>query len=147
MIASWCQPSFTLKESHIRRQVELIAQLSIDEIQANFPRNSIITLNNSQCLNDREAARLRESRWQSKHSQEILICLNNVFFTQLKFYGNRDHYYDAPNSYIDKVIENRVGIPITMCILYQAVAAKLGVATHPVNFPGHFLLKWKSFPE
>lgn len=147
LISSWCQPTSTLNETHIRRQVELIAQLTIDEIQANYPRNAILTLNKGQCLCDSEAAKLRESRWESKHSREILFCLNSVFFGQLKFYGNRDHYYDASNSYIDIVIQNRFGIPITMCILYQAIAAKLGVATLPVNFPGHFLLKWKEFPR
>ena len=45
-----------------------------------------------------------------------------------------------------QVLKNKTGIPITLCIVYLAVARRLGVLCEPVNFPTHFLIKWKEHP-
>ena len=42
------------------------------------------------------------------------------------------------------VLETRQGIPITLCILYSLIAKRLGVNLEPINFPRHFLLRWKN---
>ena len=49
-------------------------------------------------------------------------------------------YYSFRNSCIDSVLTRRRGIPITLSILYEAVARRLGVLCEPVNMPGHFVL-------
>merc|ERR1712029_394849 len=89
-------------------------------------------------------ATLDEDRFGGgQRSLEILNCLNAVFFEDFRFHGNTDQYYSPVNSYIDKVLENRQGIPITLCILYSLIAKLLGVVILPINFPRHFLLRWK----
>lgn len=147
LISSWCQPNSSIDEDLLRHQIELMAELTLDEVRAKYPRNVIIVENDGKCLCNEEAVSLQESKWPPDHCKQILLCLNEVLFNQLRFRGNQNNYYDAENSYIDKVIEKRTGIPITLCIVYQTIAAKLGVKTWPVNFPGHFLLKWDQHQE
>jgi regulator of sirC expression with transglutaminase-like and TPR domain len=57
------------------------------------------------------------------------------------FSGNRKDYYDAENSYLDSVLEKKRGIPITLAVVYLAVADRVGIQAAPVSFPGHFLVK------
>lgn len=62
-------------------------------------------------------------------------------FTTLGFRGNADEYYDPKNSFMNDVLERRVGIPISLSLLYTEVARRAGVAAHGVGFPGHFLVR------
>jgi regulator of sirC expression with transglutaminase-like and TPR domain len=58
-----------------------------------------------------------------------------------EFRGNREDYYDPRNSYLSQVMDRRLGIPITLSIVYMEVARRAGISLLPVSFPGHFLLK------
>jgi regulator of sirC expression with transglutaminase-like and TPR domain len=62
------------------------------------------------------------------------------------FRGSREQYDDPRNSYLDVVLERRVGIPITLAIVYSEVAARLGIELQGVSFPGHFLLRTPEEP-
>lgn len=70
-----------------------------------------------------------------------LAALNFVLFSQHGFRGNRDAYYDAENSFLNRVIERKTGIPITLSVLYMEVAQRIGLNVNGVGFPGHFLVK------
>ncbi len=67
--------------------------------------------------------------------------LNRFLFVECGFRGNRNAYYDPRNSYLNEVIERRLGIPITLSLVYMAVAERVGLDTSGLSFPGHFLLK------
>lgn len=67
--------------------------------------------------------------------------LNDFFFDRLGFRGNADDYYDPRNSYLNDVIDRRMGIPITLATVYCEIGRRLGLATFGVGFPGHFLVK------
>jgi len=67
--------------------------------------------------------------------------LNHFLFAEQGLRGNAEAYYDPRNSYLNEVIDRRLGIPITLCILYIAVARRLGLVAHGISFPGHFLAK------
>ena len=69
---------------------------------------------------------------------------NQFFFVQLGFQGNRDAYYDPENSYINRVIDRKVGIPISLSLVYMLIANRLGLPIFGILFPGHFLLKYIS---
>lgn len=71
-----------------------------------------------------------------------LRALNQTLFGQLGFRGNQDDYYDPRNSYLHQVIDRKVGIPITLSVLYIEVARRLGVDVQGVGFPGHFLVRY-----
>lgn len=66
---------------------------------------------------------------------------NAYFFDTLGFHGNADDYYDPRNSYLNDVIERRMGIPITLAAVYCEVGRRSGLDAHGVGFPGHFLAK------
>src|SRR6185295_12356636 len=56
------------------------------------------------------------------------------------FHGNRDEYYEPENSYLNEVLARRCGIPISLGILYMAVAARVGLRMFGVNAPSHFIV-------
>lgn len=58
----------------------------------------------------------------------------------LHFAGNRNDYYDADNSLLHRVLERRVGIPISLAVLLIEVGRRRGIDLHGVGMPGHFLV-------
>ncbi|MBV1907339.1 MAG: transglutaminase-like domain-containing protein [Pseudomonadales bacterium] len=72
---------------------------------------------------------------------EIVTHLCTFLKEQEGFCGNSDDYYDPENSYIDRVLQRRSGIPISLAMIYIHVARHLGYAAAGVGFPGHFLVK------
>jgi regulator of sirC expression with transglutaminase-like and TPR domain len=57
------------------------------------------------------------------------------------FAGNEADYYDPKNSLLPDVLERRLGIPITLALVYCEVAKRVGVPARGVGFPGHFLVR------
>ncbi|MGE0321297.1 MAG: SirB1 family protein [Polyangiaceae bacterium] len=55
--------------------------------------------------------------------------------------GNKVDYYDPDNSFIDQVLARRVGIPISLSLVYVEVAQRAGLRASGVGFPGHFLVR------
>jgi regulator of sirC expression with transglutaminase-like and TPR domain len=72
-----------------------------------------------------------------------LRALNRFFYKDLGFRGNVNDYYDPSNSFIHEVLERRVGIPISLALIWLELARSLGLPAHGVCFPGHFLIKVK----
>ena len=86
----------------------------------------------------REVADRRDPAGDVYHS---LAALNHVLFRQYGFDGNRDDYYDPRNSFLSEVLDRKIGIPITLCVLYMEVARRISVPVEGIGFPGHFLVK------
>jgi regulator of sirC expression with transglutaminase-like and TPR domain len=59
----------------------------------------------------------------------------------LGFRGNEADYYDPRNSLLPDVLERKLGIPITLALVYGEVARRVGVRARGVSFPGHFLVR------
>jgi regulator of sirC expression with transglutaminase-like and TPR domain len=72
---------------------------------------------------------------------DMVTTLNRVMFQEMNFRGNREDYYDPRNSFLNDVLERRLGIPITLSVLYLEVARRIGLPLAGVGMPGHFLLK------
>lgn len=62
------------------------------------------------------------------------------------FRGNEADYYDPKNSLLPDVLERRVGIPISLAVVYCDVASRLGLRARGVSFPGHFLVRLEPAP-
>lgn len=72
-----------------------------------------------------------------------LACVNSLseyLFDELGFQGNQD-YYDPRNSYLNEVLDRRLGIPITLSLVCIEVGRRLEIPLVGVGMPGHFLLK------
>ena len=82
-----------------------------------------------------------ESFSQSRPTQ-IIESINDQLYRKEKFRPNRDDYYNPSNSFLNVVIRRKIGIPITLSILYMRVAESLDFKLVPVSFPSHFLIKY-----
>ena len=67
--------------------------------------------------------------------------VSRYLFDELGFAGNKDAYYDWRNSCLDRVIETRTGIPISLSILMIEVGRRVGVKLVGVGMPAHFLVR------
>jgi len=72
---------------------------------------------------------------------DSIVTLNRYLFEELGFSGNASDYYDPRNSYLNEVLDRKLGIPITLAIVYVEIGRRIGLALHGVSFPGHFLVK------
>jgi regulator of sirC expression with transglutaminase-like and TPR domain len=80
-------------------------------------------------------------------SEPTLDGLRRLLFRDLGFAGNADDYYDPRNSFLDDVLERRLGIPISLAVVMLEVGRRLGVPLAGVSMPGHFLVRDKVDPE
>ena len=70
-------------------------------------------------------------------------ALNQFLFDEQGFKGNREQYEDPRNSLLPDVLERRIGIPISLSLVYLEVAGRLGLPTEGIGFPGHFLVRYR----
>ncbi len=70
-----------------------------------------------------------------------LNTLSEYLFDELKFSGNHTNYHDPRNSFLNDVIERRLGIPITLSLLYIEVGKRLGVPLLGIGMPAHFMVR------
>jgi len=75
------------------------------------------------------------------HCALKMQAINRHLFDELGYVGNHDAYYDPRNSYLNQVLERRLGNPISLAMVQMDVARRLGVPLDGVSFPGHFLVR------
>ncbi len=78
---------------------------------------------------------------------ETIDRINHVLFVDYGFRGNTSDYYDPRNSFLNDVIDRRIGIPITLSAIYLEVARRLEFPVEGVGMPGHFVVKYRSGDE
>lgn len=66
--------------------------------------------------------------------------LSSYLFHELGYRGNRTNYSDPRNSFLNEVIDRRLGIPITLSIVYITIAEELGIPAYGIGLPGHFII-------
>lgn len=67
--------------------------------------------------------------------------LNAFLFNELRFIGNRHAYDDPLNNYLNKAIDRRVGLPITLSVIYLEIARRLNLPVDGIGLPGHFVVR------
>ena len=90
------------------------------------------------CL--RQLDRLAGSALRSAPSVADAAELGRYLNGQAGFRGNSSEYYAPANSYLDQVLEQRTGIPISLAVVYIAVGRRLGLTLDAIGFPGHVLV-------
>jgi regulator of sirC expression with transglutaminase-like and TPR domain len=108
----------------------LIAKTAYPEFQASIYRGHL----------DRMASRVMEELGADPAPSESIARINHVLFDQEKYHGNHENYYDPDNSFLNRVIDGRTGIPITLSLIYIEVARRLGLDVRGVGLPGHFIV-------
>jgi regulator of sirC expression with transglutaminase-like and TPR domain len=103
--------------------------------------NPDLDLEGSQQDLDRLAAEVKKGLPAGADDGAKLATLDRVLFKELGFHGSRGDYYNRSNSYINEVLDDREGIPITLALVYMELAKRLGVTIEGVGLPGHFLVR------
>ena len=85
---------------------------------------------------------LKESVSDVKNPTYLISMLNEHLFENLGFSGDDDDYYNPKNNFLNEVIDKKMGLPITISILYTEIAKFIGLELKIVGFPGHVLVKY-----
>ena len=73
-------------------------------------------------------------------ARESIGGLNRYLFDHFGLVGNQVEYYDPRNSFLNDVLERRMGIPITISVIYLEIGWRLGLPLYGIGMPGHFLI-------
>lgn len=90
---------------------------------------------------------LRKDVWLELHDNltalEKVRVLNHILFAQHRFNRNASNFYSPRNSYINQVLETHKGNPISLAVIYSAVAQRLDLPIYGVNLPLNYILAFK----
>jgi regulator of sirC expression with transglutaminase-like and TPR domain len=103
-----------------------------------YPRLNLPTEINRLAAMGEEAARRVA---QCKNPFARLDALRTYLFDELGFQGNGEQFDDPRNSYLNEVLNRRIGVPLTLSIVYLDVAKRAGLEARGVGLPGHFIVR------
>lgn len=110
----------------------LIARLDQDELDVDAYRGDF----------QRMAEELKSQMPEQAGEAEKLGSLNKFLFEANGFHGSRADYYNRANSYVNQVLDDREGLPITLSLIYMELAREIGLNVVGVGLPGHFIVKF-----
>ena len=93
---------------------------------------------------DTMAHEVRTRIGQRASGEEAVNALNRYLFMEQGFKGNTKNYYEVENSYINCVMDRRIGIPISLSVVYLLIGQRLELPLYGIGMPGHFLVKYES---
>lgn len=123
-------------EPHLEEGIFLLASFG-------FPLEDM-----SHCVSeiDQMAEELREHVDGLNTGEKVVRRTAEFLHEELGFDGNREDYYNPENSYFNRVIERRIGIPITLAAVYILIGRRVGLPFCGIGLPGHFIVKYE-IPE
>nr|WP_310426715.1 transglutaminase-like domain-containing protein [Chamaesiphon sp. VAR_48_metabat_135_sub] len=77
----------------------------------------------------------------TKYPLKVIQTINQYLYTDLKFKGNEQDYYNPSNSFLNDVIDRQTGIPITLALVYLEIAKRIDFPMVGIGMPGHFLIR------
>lgn len=118
-------------KADLARAALLIARLDNEDLDIDAYRKEI----------DRLARELAANLPKDTTAVKKLQALNAFLFKERGFHGSRMDYYTRNNSYLNEVIDDREGLPITLSVLYLELAQRLDLNVVGVALPGHFVVR------
>jgi len=85
-------------------------------------------------------------RVRGPQPQALMAHMHEYLFTEQKFSGNADDYYNPMNSYLPSVLKTKRGLPISLSLIYKIIGERLGLRVHGIGLPGHFLIAVETGP-
>ncbi|HET6881658.1 MAG TPA: tetratricopeptide repeat protein [Pirellulales bacterium] len=120
-------------ESDLLHAALLLARLDNDELDVAAYRQHFENL----------AEELKGRLPPDAAAADKLKALDDYLFTECGFHGSRGDYYNRRNSYVNEVLDDREGIPITLSLVYMELARRLGLNVVGIGLPGHFVVGWQ----
>jgi regulator of sirC expression with transglutaminase-like and TPR domain len=92
---------------------------------------------------DEMAFAFKRRLWRDISPADIILRLNRFLFDEQGFASNADDYHDPRNSFLNEVLDRKLGIPITLGLVYIEIGRCIGLPVQGVSFPAHFLVKYR----
>ena len=92
---------------------------------------------------DQLAGEIREEAGENATETKRLETLNRILFEEYGFHGSQWEYYANSNSYLNEVIDDREGLPITLSVLYIELARRLDLKVVGLGLPGHYVVRFE----
>ena len=91
---------------------------------------------------DSHASELGDITSSCENGEERVLLANEYLFEELGFKGNEVDYYSPLNSCLNEVLTSRVGIPVTLSVVYLEIARRLGWPVQGISMPGHCIVQY-----
>jgi serine protease Do len=110
----------------------LLAALDNDELDVDLYRREVDDL----------AAEFVDSLPEDCSEADTFAALNRFLFEERGFHGSRTNFYNASNSYLNEVIDDREGLPISLSVFYMEIARRAGLKVEGIGLPAHFVVQF-----
>lgn len=90
---------------------------------------------------DSIALAVKKRLQRNSYPLKIIKTINEYLFDDLGYRGNQSNYYDPRNSFLNEVLDRRIGIPITLSLVYLEIARRLDFPMVGIGMPAHFLIR------
>jgi regulator of sirC expression with transglutaminase-like and TPR domain len=120
------------EEADLFHAALLVAKLDNDEVDVSLYRHEL----------DRIVREIKSGLPEHADEKAKLAAINKYLFSERGFHGSRGDYYNRSNSYLNEVMDDREGLPITLSVLHLELARKLGLKVEGVSLPGHFVVRF-----
>lgn len=119
------------------------AEINLEKASLCYAQVEYSNLDIDKYLNDLDtmAEEIIERLPDNHYPLKIIQVINQYLFVELGFNGDRENYYDPRNSFLNEVIERRIGIPISLSVVYLAIAKRIDFPMVGIGMPGHFLIR------
>ena len=78
---------------------------------------------------------------------QILATINRYFFEELSFSGNEQNYYEPDNSYLNRVVDRRLGNPVSLCLIFLFITRRLRLPVTGIGTQGPFICRFQTSKE
>lgn len=118
-------------------QIDL-ARASLFYAQAEYPG---LDIQKYLTFLDAIATEIKPQLPEGLYPLKVIKVINYHLFDCLKLQGNKKDYYNPENSFLNRAIDRKIGIPITLSVIYLAIAKRLNFPMVGIGMPGHFLIR------
>ncbi len=131
------------RDEEFRRLVQGDEDVNLVRLNLEIARDAYPDVDEADILEriDTLADRVRERCSPGAAARSVIGQINWVLFVEEGFRGNTEDYFDPANSYLNEVFDRKLGLPISLSVLYRDVARRVGLPLACVNLPLHFALK------
>jgi len=139
-----------LREERVRRELKEVVEGNADPFPLTKGALLIAQLDNEETdiehslrNLERMGEEIQKGLPENATADQRRETLHRFLFQEWGFHGSRHEYYVKENSYLDRVIDDREGIPITLAVVYLDLARRIGMQVEGIPLPGHFIASQK----
>ncbi|MEC4984404.1 MAG: SirB1 family protein [Oscillatoria sp. PMC 1068.18] len=136
--------NFYLGRENFTREInQPETQIDLAKAALYIAQEEYLDLDPEEYLNalDTMAKEVRKRLPDTSYPMKIIQTINSYLYDDLGFQGNSDDYYSPQNSFLNEVIDNRAGIPITLSLVYLEIAKRIDFPMVGIGMPGHFIIR------